>query len=121
MSRHPFHVRLQGRYRPQLGDGPPVAEKNDPLMPVAWTKTYQIPGGKTGRVFATTMGASTDIVADGTRRMIINGAYWALGIEDQLPATGADVSIVGSYSPTRFNNHPPEYWIDRAVKPADFK
>jgi len=108
-------------YGMRPGDGPPVAEKNDPLMPVAWTKTYQIPGGKTGRVFATTMGASTDIVTDGTRRMIINGAYWALGIEDQLPATGANVPIVGSYNPTRFNNHPPEYWIDRAVKPADFK
>lgn len=108
-------------YGMRPGDGPPVAEKNDPLMPVAWTKTYEIPGGTPGRVFSTTMGASTDIVADGTRRMIVNGAYWALGIEDQLPTTGANVSIVDSYNPTRFNNHPPEYWIDRAVKPADFK
>ena len=58
-------------------DGPPVAEKNNPMMPVAWTKSYRIPGGEQGRVFATTMGASTDIVSDGVRRMIVNGVYWA--------------------------------------------
>ncbi len=102
-------------------DGPPVAEKNNPMMPVAWTKSYQLPGGKPGRVFATTMGASTDIVSDGTRRMIVNGVYWALGMEGRIPAGGADADIVGEYNPTRYNNHPPEYWIDRAVKPADFK
>lgn len=102
-------------------DGPPVAEKNNPMMPVAWTKAYQIPGGKPGRVFATTMGASTDIVSDGARRMIVNGVYWALGLEEQIPAGGANVDIVGDYSPTLYNNHPPEYWIDRAVKPAYFQ
>lgn len=102
-------------------DGPPVAEKNDPMMPVAWTKSYRVPEGQQGHVFATTMGSSTDIVSDGTRRMIVNGVYWALEIEDQLPVGGADVTIVGDYNPTLYNNHPPEYWIDRAVKPAHFK
>ncbi len=102
-------------------DGPPVAEKNNPMMPVAWTKSYQIPGGRPGRVFATTMGASTDIVADGTRRMIVNGVFWALGMEEQIPQDGAKADVVGAFNPTRYNNHPPEYWLDRAVKPADFK
>ena len=102
-------------------DGPPVAEKNNPMMPVAWTKSYRLPEGRQGRVFATTMGASTDILSDGVRRMIVNGVYWALGMEERIPEDGADATIVGDYNPTRYNNHPPEYWIDRAVKPAHFK
>ena len=102
-------------------DGPPVAEKNNPMMPVAWTKSYRLPEGRQGRVFATTMGASTDILSDGVRRMIVNGVYWALGMEERIPEDGTDATIVGDYNPTRYNNHPPEYWIDRAVKPAHFK
>src|SRR5439155_13046415 len=41
-------------------------KKNDPMMPVAWTKTYSIAEGKTGRVFTTTMGASQDLLSEGT-------------------------------------------------------
>ena len=40
-----------------------VGKVNDPMMPVAWTKTYSIEEGKTGRVFTTTMGASQDFLA----------------------------------------------------------
>ena len=36
-------------------DKPVAGKKNDPMMPVAWTKTYQGEGGKVGRVFTTTM------------------------------------------------------------------
>ena len=33
-------------------DGPAVSgEKNNPMMPIAWTKTYEMPGGKPGRAF----------------------------------------------------------------------
>ena len=42
-------------------DGPVAGKKNDPMMPVAWTKTYTTPSGKTARVFTTTMGASQEI------------------------------------------------------------
>ncbi len=102
-------------------DGPPVAEKNDPMMPIAWTKSYQIPGGKKGRAFTTTMGASTDLVSAGVRRLIVNAVYWALGMEDKIPATGADVTLVGDYQPTQFMNHPAEYWRQKGLKPADFR
>ncbi|MGE3316556.1 MAG: ThuA domain-containing protein, partial [Planctomycetaceae bacterium] len=37
-------------------DKPVVGRKNDPMMPIAWTKTYQSPSGRSGRVFTTTMG-----------------------------------------------------------------
>lgn len=92
-------------------DGPPVAEKNDPMMPIAWTKTYRLPDGEAeGRVFTTTMGASTDLVSQGVRRMIIQGAFWAMGIEDRIPAEGLDVELVGDYRPTKFETRDDKAW-----------
>ncbi|HEX4131829.1 MAG TPA: ThuA domain-containing protein [Pirellulales bacterium] len=76
-------------------------EKNDPMMPVAWKKTYQIPEGKTGRAFATTMGAATDLLSAGFRRLLINASYWAVGLEDQIPEH-ANVDLVGDYEPLPF-------------------
>ena len=77
------------------------AKKNEPMMPVAWTKTYSMDGGPTGRVFTTTMGAATDMVSAGTRRMLVNGCYWAAGLESQIPAA-SNVEIVGTFEPTAF-------------------
>lgn len=90
-------------------------KKNDPMMPVAWTKTYTTDSGKTGRVFTTTMGASQDLQWEGTRRMLVNGCYWALGMEDAIPAK-SDVSIVGEFAPTPFkmNGHV------KGTKPEDY-
>ena len=101
-------------------DGPPVDEKNDPMMPVAWTKSYQLPGGEKGRVFVTTIGASTDLVAEGVRRLIVNGAYWALDMADQIPETGTEVDLVGAFEPKRYFIHDGEYWVKRQLRPADF-
>jgi hypothetical protein len=101
-------------------DGPPAAEKNNPMMPVAWVKSYQLPAGKKGRAFTTTLGASTDLVAEGSRRMIVNAVYWALGMEEKIPAAGTNVEVVGSFEPARFANHPDEYWKKRGLKPSDF-
>ena len=84
---------------------PPVQnEKNDPMMPIAWTKTYQSPAdaSKTGRVFTTTMGAATDLPSEGVRRMIVNGVYWCIGIEDQIPEAGTNVELTGPFKPTHF-------------------
>ena len=83
-------------------DAEPVAgTKNDPMMPVAWTKTYAIDGGPTGRVFTTTMGAATDLAAEGTRRMLVNACYWATGLESLIPEASC-VDLVGEYQPTAF-------------------
>ena len=30
------------------------------------------------------MGASTDLVSEGVRRMIVNACYWAVGLEDKI-------------------------------------
>jgi type 1 glutamine amidotransferase len=81
---------------------PVTGKKNDPMMPVAWTKTYKSESGKEGRVFTTTMGSSTDLATAGTRRMLVNAVYWALGMEEKFPAEGTKVDIVGEFSPTPF-------------------
>ncbi len=99
----------------QPDDDPVEGEKNNPLMPVAWTKTYTGDDGTIGRVFTTTMGASTDLVHTGTRRMLVNAVYWVLGLEDSIPAGGASVDLVGSYEPTPFGFGK----FTRGVKPVD--
>jgi hypothetical protein len=83
-------------------DDPPLeGAKNDPMMPVAWTKTYRTQSGKTARIFTTTMGASEDLSNEGVRRLLVNATYWALGMEKRIPARSG-VALVGEYHPTRF-------------------
>src|SRR4029077_14100326 len=77
-------------------DEPLAGEKNDPMMPVAWVKSYTGDSGKTARVFATTMGASQDLENEGLRRLLVNATYWTLGMEDRLPEK-ANVELVGEY------------------------
>jgi len=93
--------------------------KNNPMIPVFWTKDYQVPGGKKGRTFVTTMGSSTDLVAEGTRRTLINGAYWLLDLE--IPNAGTKVKLVGKFNPKQYSFRSKEYWPDQNKKPADFR
>jgi type 1 glutamine amidotransferase len=96
-------------------DKPLEGKKNEPMMPVAWVKTYR---GKTdkARVFTTTMGAATDMEAEGTRRMLVNAAFWALGMEDRIPEK-SKVDIVGEFKPTPFGFGKAK----KGLKPADYK
>ena len=71
------------------------------IMPVAWTSSYEIEGGKKGRVFASTMGASIDLLNEDLRRMFVNACYWAMGLESEVPKK-ADVAFVMPYRPTMF-------------------
>jgi type 1 glutamine amidotransferase len=103
-------------------DEEPVAgKKNDPMMPVAWTKSYQIPDGKKGNVFTTTMGSSTDLLSEGTRRMLVNGVYWCVDLADAIPAEGTKVDIVGEFKPTAYSFHRGDYWPSKALRVEDFK
>ena len=99
-------------------DSPPVtgadAGKNEPMMPIAWTKTYSVDGGPKGRVFTTTMGSSTDLASAGLRRLLVNACYWALGLEDRIPSA-TNVELVGSYAPTPFKSGGHR----KGMKPAD--
>ena len=94
---------------------PPVAGKqNDPMMPVAWVKTYAGKQGQTARVFTTTMGASQDLQNEGLRRLLVNACYWALGIEDKIPAR-TNVDLVGEYQPLPFKFG----GFAKGIKPSD--
>jgi type 1 glutamine amidotransferase len=98
----------------QPRDAPVDGPKNDPLMPVAWTKSYETGSGKVGRVFTTTMGAATDLVSEGLRRLLVNAAYWCVGLEQQVPER-AKVDLVGEFQPTEYGFK----GAKRGVKPAD--
>jgi hypothetical protein len=85
----------------QLDDKPIEGEKNDPMMPVAWIKSYKGASGKAARVFNTTMGASQDLESEGLRRLLVNACYWGLELENRIPAM-SKVDIVGEFNPTPF-------------------
>jgi type 1 glutamine amidotransferase len=82
--------------------GKPVdGKKNDPMMPVAWVKTFTGAAGKPARIFTTTMGAATDLESPGVRRMLVNAVYWTLGLDDKITPE-SDVRLVGAYKPLPF-------------------
>lgn len=89
---------------------PPTPGKE--LKPVAWTKTYTGPEGKTSRIFATTMGHAGDLQNAGFRRVLVNATYWLLGLD--VPAE-ANVDIVGTYDPQPIGFG----GFKRGLKPAD--
>jgi hypothetical protein len=95
-------------------DLPVAGGVNDPLMPIAWSRSYTGAAGKTARVFTTTMGASQDLLSEGLRRLLVNACYWAVGIEDRIPAK-ADVDLVGGYQPRPFGFG----GFAEGIKPAD--
>src|SRR5262249_1287531 len=70
--------------------------QNDPMMPVAWTRTY-----RGGRGFTTTMGSAQDLLNETVRRLVGNACSWALGLEARIPAR-SDVRLVGEYNPLPF-------------------
>ena len=93
---------------------------NDPMMPVAWTKTYTGSGGKAARVFTSTMGCAEDFAFEGTRRLFVNGCLWAMGLEDKIPDK-TDVTLVGEYKPTHFAAKKDEAWKPGKLPEEYFK
>ena len=90
---------------------------NDPMMPIAWTKSYLIPGGKPGQAFTSTIGAATDMANEGVRRLIVNAVYYQLGLN--VPAK-ADVSPIGDYEPSAFGFKTDEYWIEKNLRVEEY-
>jgi hypothetical protein len=84
--------------------------RNDPMMPVAWIKSYQIPGGQKGKVFATTIGAATDLLTEGTRRILVNSIFWCLDLS--VPEK-ANVDLIGDYQPSAYAFKEDKYWVDK--------
>ena len=90
-------------------DSPPNEAKRP--MPVAWIKTYN-----GGRVFATTMGHAGDFKNEGFRRMLVNGCYWAMGMESRIRASD-NVDLVGEYDPNPIGLNKQKKGLKRAVLP----
>ena len=96
-------------------DPPKAGEQNDPMMPLAWTRTMPLEAGGVRRVFTTTLGAATDFVVADSRRLFLHGVMWAMGLEDRIPDDGLDASPVGPYDPTAYGFG----GFVRDVRPAD--
>ena len=80
-------------------DDPPDTTKD--VLPVCWIRHYRRDNPRS-RVFATTHGASEDILNEGFRRMLVNAHLWCLGMDDAIAADN-EVSFVGPYNPVTFN------------------
>ena len=87
---------------------------NSPMMPIAWTREYKNEAGTTNKILCTTMGAASDLVNLGLRRLVVNGVYWGLGLK--VP-DAANVEIVGEYTPTMYGFK----GFKPGVKPSDLK
>ena len=87
---------------------------NDPMQPVVWQRDHTNEAGKLNRTLTTTLGSATDLQSEGLRRLIVNGAYWAVGLERKLPKK-ANVDLVGEFNPTMYGFN----GFKKGVKPAD--
>jgi hypothetical protein len=82
-------------------DSPVDATK--PPMPSEWTRTYKSASGKSARVFTTLYGTSEDITNDGYRRLVVNGCFWAIGLENSITPE-LSIAFVGPFKPNTYNN-----------------
>ncbi|MCC7010811.1 MAG: ThuA domain-containing protein [Acidobacteria bacterium] len=93
-------------------DAPAAPDKDQ--LPVAWTRTYRGTSGATGRVFTTTHGASEDLSNEGFRRMLVNAALWAVGLDGAI-RPDSDVGFVGPFHPSSYSFG----GFVKGVRPAD--
>ena len=97
-------------------DKPVDGPKNDPMMPLVWTKTYTGTQGKTSQVICTTMGAAVDFASEDLRRLVVNAVYWATGLEAKIPER-ACAAPVAPFEPTYFGFGK----FKKGLKPSDLK
>ena len=82
----------------------------------AWIQEYAGEGGKVSRILTSTMGASVDLKSEDLRRLLVNGCYWGLKMEQLIPEKN-NVEIPGVYSPTMLGFNA----FKKGLKPADFE
>ncbi len=95
----------------------PGGERFDDPHTVAWTHTYEGEKGDS-RVFFTTLGHPFDFFNEEMRKLSLNGIFWVLGMEDQIPEEGLNPDFIGEYTPNNagFGN---EYKPD--MRPEDIQ
>jgi type 1 glutamine amidotransferase len=67
-------------------------------LPVVWIKHWTTTGGRSARVFHSTMGSAKDLENPGLRRLLVNATYWGAGLEESIDAN-SNVSPIGDYVP----------------------
>ena len=87
---------------------------NDPMMPVVWLRHHTNEAGKVNKVLTTTLGSATDLQSEGLRRLLVNGAFWAAGLEKKIPKK-AKADLVGEFQPTMYGFN----GFKKGVKPAE--
>ena len=97
-------------------DAPAAGNQNDPMMPVAWTRTYTGAQGKPARIFTTTMGSAQDLLNESFRRLLVNACYWAMRMEGRIVDRWS-VELVGAYQPLPFKFG----GAAQGVKPSDLE
>ncbi len=97
-------------------EDPPVkGDKNEPMMPLAWIRDYTHPDGVKNRIFCTTFSSSIDLKCEDLRRLHVNAAYWAIGLEDRIPER-ANVEFVAPFEPLFYGFD----GFKKGVKPSDW-
>ena len=77
-------------------------DTSKPPVPSTWTRSYKTADGKEHRVFHSTQGASEDILDPDYRRLLINGIFWAAGLEAAIKPD-LEIAFVGPYQPNTFS------------------
>lgn len=118
------HVLMRGEVVEGMTPGDPAATGskktapgatqgiNDPMMPIAWTRLHKNESGKINRVFTSTMGAATDMLDEGMRRLIVNACFWGLNMS--VPPK-SKVDPVGVFKPSSFGFNA----FRKGMRPAD--
>jgi len=91
---------------------------NDVKMPVAWTKSYQLPGGEKGKAFTSTVGAANDMIIEGTRRLLVNSVFWGLNMP--VPEK-ANVDLIGTYKPTAYGFTDTDHWTEKQMQISEIQ
>ncbi len=97
-------------------DKPVTGPKNDPMMPLIWSRTYHTESGRDARIVCSTIGAAVDLQSEGLRRTFVNACYWGLGLESKIPEA-SNVQVVGEFKPTFFGSGQHV----KGVKPSDLE
>ena len=94
-------------------DNPDSYNPNEPMPPIVWTKSYQIPDGKPGQSLTSTIGSSTDMQNAAVRRLFVNAVYHLLNQE--VPEQ-ADVTLISPYNPSAYAFHDDAHWDEKQLK-----
>ena len=110
------HVLMYGQVLSGMKpDDPPLpGEKNEPMMPLIWTRNYQMPGGNEGKVIGSTIGAAVDLLSEDLRRLFVNSVYWGVGLP--VPKK-ASVTVPEAYKPSYFGFKQKDFFTKQKLTP----